>query len=173
MIMCSLFLLIQLIPWHLLKLIPPSHLQTHLPSLTFIYPHVTFQIPSHWLYVTPLIPTPTHWLSLRASHTLYRPLPICQKEIQACHQEGFPSYWRTTWEVLHRAQNHQQSTQWLTSTQPQPPTIQTHQPLHPQATRPTWQEPSWQLPVASRERPDARLHASSQLRLCLEWGRAR
>jgi hypothetical protein len=40
-------------------------------------------------------------------------------------------------------------------------------------TRSAQQKPSWQLPVASGERPYALLHASSSLRLHLEWGRAR
>jgi hypothetical protein len=49
-------LLILLIPRHLLKLIPLSYSQTPLLSLAFIYLPVTFQILSHRLSVTPLIP---------------------------------------------------------------------------------------------------------------------
>jgi hypothetical protein len=114
MIMRSLFLLILLIPWRLLKLIPPSYPQTHLLSLAFIYPPVT-----HQLY--------PFRLDLKSPCTLYQPLPLYQKEVQARRQKGSPSYWRTTREVSHRAQNHQQSTQQLTGTQPQlPPFIPTN-----------------------------------------------
>jgi hypothetical protein len=127
--MHSLFLLILLIPQRLLKLIPLSYPQTHLLFLTFIYLPVISQIPSRWLSVTPPIPPPTRWLLPR---TLYWPLSIYQKEVQACCQEGPPSYWRTTWEVLHRVQNHQQPTQQLAGTQPQPTAILTHQPLPPE-----------------------------------------
>jgi hypothetical protein len=62
MTMCSLFLLILLIPRRLLKLIPLYPPQTHLLSPAFIYPHVTFQIPSRRLSPTQFIPTPTHQL---------------------------------------------------------------------------------------------------------------
>jgi hypothetical protein len=47
MTMHSLFLMILLIPQHLLKLIPPSYSQTHLLFLTFIYLPVTSKILSH------------------------------------------------------------------------------------------------------------------------------
>jgi hypothetical protein len=60
MTMRSLFLLILLIPQCLLKLIPLYPPQTRLLSPTFIYPHVTFQIPSCPLSPTPLLPMPTH-----------------------------------------------------------------------------------------------------------------
>jgi hypothetical protein len=96
MIMRSLFLLILLIPRRLLKLIPPSHPQTRLLFLAFIYPPVTFQIPSCQLSVTLFIPPLTRQLPPQSTSHLYRPLPIRQKEIQAHRQEGSPSYWRTT-----------------------------------------------------------------------------
>jgi hypothetical protein len=160
MIMCSLSLLILLIPQHLLKLIPPFHLQTRLPSLVFIYLLVTVQIPHRRLYTPPYILPPTQRLLLRQLLLLTASRPILtysirQKEIQTCCQKGPSSYWRITQEVLHRAQNHRQSTRRLTNSQPQPSTIRTLRPLHPRATRPTRQEPSWQLPVASGERSNA------------------
>jgi hypothetical protein len=160
MIMRLLSLLILLIPWHLLKLIPPFHLQTRPLSLAFIYPPVTIQIPHRRLYIPPSICPPTRRLLSRRL-----PLPTASRHILTSsyppkrntnrRQKGPSSYWRITREVLHRAQNHRQSTRRLTHTQSESSAIHTHRPLHPRATRPTQQEPSWQLPVASGERPDA------------------
>jgi hypothetical protein len=160
MIMRSLSLLILLIPRHLLKLIPPFHLQTRPVSLAFIYPLVTIQIPHRRLYIPPSIPPPTRRLLPRRLllPTASRPIPTSSyppKRNTNPSPKGPSGYWRNTREVPHRAQNRRQSTQQLTNTQPEPSAIHTHQPLHCQATRSTRQEPSWQLPVASGEKPDA------------------